>query len=199
MAEQVERAIQELCSGKPILVWNDIQELEADLTASPQTATPETIDFMITHGRGLLGIALPGWRLDQLAIPLFPAQFRDDDDVAFCVSTDLRGVNDPVSSLGRLRTIKALIDPNSKPQDFARPGHVFPLRSKGLDKRKGHTEAGIYICEVAGLYPAAILCEMCSNEHYGMADWDEVQNFAAKHNLVLTTVSALVDVSEKTY
>jgi 3,4-dihydroxy 2-butanone 4-phosphate synthase/GTP cyclohydrolase II len=191
----VEEAIRELRSGRIVVVVDDTdRENEGDLTMAAEMITPEAINFMATHGRGLICLAMTGERLDQLELaPMVPSNSALGG-TAFTVSIDARveGVTTGISAHDRAQTIRAAIDVNSYPEDFARPGHVFPLRARpgGVLERRGQTEAAVDLARLAGLYPAGVICEII-NEDGTMARVPDLVRFCKKHDLMMVTVADL--------
>ncbi len=191
----IESAIKDIRSGGMVIVVDDEdRENEGDLTMAAERVTPEAINFMATHGRGLVCVSLPGQRLDELHIPLMVFENTSPYETAFCVSVEARrGVTSGISAHDRARTIRALVDPKTKPQDLVRPGHVFPLRAKegGTLARAGQTEAALDLSRLAGLYPAGVICEIM-NEDGNMARVPQLVEFAKHHNLRIITVKDLI-------
>ncbi len=165
----IETAIRELKAGRMIVVVDDEdRENEGDLTMAAEMITPEAINFMAIHGRGLIGLAMPGERLDELDLaPMVPGNTALHG-TAFAVSIDLKGhgVTTGISAHDRAQTIRAAVDAGSSPDDFARPGHVFPLRARpgGVLERRGQTEAAVDLAGLAGLYPAGVICEIVNDD-----------------------------------
>jgi 3,4-dihydroxy 2-butanone 4-phosphate synthase / GTP cyclohydrolase II len=191
----VEEVIEEARNGRMvILVDHEDRENEGDLVIPGQMATPDAINFMATHGRGLICLALPGERLDQLGLPLMSAANKSRHETAFTVSIEAReGVTTGISAHDRARTVAVAIDPRSGPQDIATPGHVFPLRARdgGVLVRAGHTEAAVDIARLAGLNPSGVICEIM-NDDGTMARLPDLVAFAQKHNLKIGTISDLI-------
>jgi 3,4-dihydroxy-2-butanone 4-phosphate synthase/GTP cyclohydrolase II len=190
----VETAIREFRAGRMIVVVDDEdRENEGDLTIAAEMVTPEAITFMATHGRGLVCLAMTPERLDELELAPMARDNTALGGTAFTVSIDAKapGMTTGISAHDRAQTIKAAIDPGSVPTDFARPGHVFPLRARagGVMKRRGHTEAVVDLTILAGLYPAGVICEIV-NDDGTMALPDLIQ-FCKKHDLVMVTVADL--------
>ncbi|MGI5129865.1 bifunctional 3,4-dihydroxy-2-butanone-4-phosphate synthase/GTP cyclohydrolase II [Pseudonocardia sp. CA-107938] len=191
----VDRALDELRAGRPVLVVDDEdRENEADLILAAELATPETIAFVIRHTSGLICVAVPDERADQLDLPLMVEHGEDPRQTAFTVSVDLRvGITTGVSAADRAATVRALADPGTQPSDLVRPGHVFPLRARpgGVLKRAGHTESAVDLCRLAGLSPAGVLAEV-TNDDGTMTCGADVRRFADEHGLVLLSVADLV-------
>ena len=157
--------------------------------------TPETIAFTVRHTSGVICVALPGSRLDELHLRPMVTRNEDPKGTAFAVTVDLKGgdVTTGISAADRARTIRALADPAAGPERFCRPGHIFPLRARpgGVLERGGHTEAAVDLARLAGFQPAGGLCEVVRDEDGEMSRWDDLLEFAAEHALVLTTIADL--------
>ena len=191
----VEEALAAIKAGKMIVVVDDEdRENEGDLTMAAEKVTPEAINFMVKHGRGLVCLAMTPERLDELEIPLEVASNSSRRETAMCVSIDAKaGATTGVSAADRARTVEVAIDPRSTARDLARPGHVFPLRAKsgGVLVRSGHTEAAVDLSRIAGLNPAGVICEIM-NENGTMARVPELTKFARKHGLLMITIAELI-------
>lgn len=192
---RIEVALRELRAGRMIVVVDDEErENEGDLTMAAEMVTPDAINFMATHGKGLICLAMDGKRLDELALSPMTQENTALGGTAFSVSIDVRGpdIGTGISSYDRARTIKAATDANSRPEDFGRPGHVFPLRARtgGVLERRGQTEAAVDLATLAGLYPAGVICEIV-NDDGTMARVPDLVKFCKKHNLVMVTVAEL--------
>jgi 3,4-dihydroxy-2-butanone 4-phosphate synthase/GTP cyclohydrolase II len=192
----VEEAIGELTAGRMIVVVDDEdRENEGDLIMAAEKADADAINFMLKHGRGLVCLAMTGERLDALAIGPMTAQNTSSENTAFTTSVDLKGhgVTTGVSAHDRARTIAAMLDPGTRPQSLARPGHLFPLRARGggVLERRGHTEAAVDLARLAGLAPAGVICEIL-NDDGTMARAPELAEFCMRHGLVMITVADLV-------
>src|SRR5262245_12019988 len=191
----VEEAIAAIRAGRMILVVDDEdRENEGDLTMAASAATPEAINFMVKHGRGLVCLAMTPERLDELDIPLEVSDNSSRRETAMCVSIDaVHGTTTGVSAADRARTVQTSIADGTTPRDLARPGHVFPLRARsgGVLVRAGHTEASVDLARIAGLYPAGVICEVM-NEDGTMARVPELTRFARKHRLVMITIADLI-------
>src|SRR5437763_8989537 len=159
----IEEALEDIRQGRMIVVVDDEnRENEGDLTMAGQFVTPEAINFMATHGRGLICLALTGQRCDELGLDLMAAKNETPFETAFTVSIEARdGVTTGISAADRARTIQVAIDPRSRPRDLVQPGHVFPLKAKegGVLERTGQTEAAVDLARLAGLIPAGVICE----------------------------------------
>ncbi|MEN3285005.1 MAG: 3,4-dihydroxy 2-butanone 4-phosphate synthase / cyclohydrolase [Solirubrobacteraceae bacterium] len=177
-----------------IVVDDPDRENEGDLVMAAEFARPTDLNFLATHGRGLICVAMREQRLTELAIPPMVAKPTDPRVTAFHVGVDARvGVTTGISAGDRATTIRALADPESTPDDFNAPGHVFPLayREGGVLRRAGHTEASVDLCRMAGLQPAAIICEI-AGEDGEMARLATLVDFASAHGLRLTTINDLI-------
>ena len=191
----IDAAIRELKAGRMIVVVDDEdRENEGDLTMAAEMITPEAINFMATHGRGLICLAMTGERLDELDLTPMAPDNTAVGGTAFTVSIDLTGdgVTTGISAHDRAKTIRAAIDAGSHPEDFGRPGHVFPLRSRvgGVLERRGQTEAAVDLARLAGLYPAGVICEIV-NDDGTMARVPDLIRFCKTHDLVMITVAEL--------
>jgi 3,4-dihydroxy-2-butanone 4-phosphate synthase/GTP cyclohydrolase II len=191
----IDEAIRELREGRMIVVIDDEdRENEGDLTMAAEMITPETINFMARHGRGLICLAMTDERLQQLQLEPMAPENSALGGTAFTVSIDLigRGVTTGISAYDRAETIRAAVDPNSCAEDFARPGHVFPLRARpgGVLERRGQTEAAVDLSSLAGLEPAGVICEIV-NDDGTMARVPDLISFCKKHGLLMITVADL--------
>ena len=191
----VDEAIRELKAGRMVVVVDDEdRENEGDLTMAAEMVTPETITFMATHGRGLICLAMTGERLDQLELAPMAPHNTALGGTAFTVSIDARGgsVTTGISAQDRAHTIRTAVDASSHPSDFARPGHVFPLRARegGVLERRGQTEAAVDLARLAGLYPAGVICEIV-NDDGTMARVPDLIRFCRTHDLLMITVADL--------
>ena len=177
-----------------VVIDDEDRENEGDLTMAAELVTPEAINFMATHGRGLICLAMPGERLDELDLGVMVPDNTALHSTAFTVSIDLKGhgVSTGISAHDRARTIRAAVDSGSSPDDFARPGHVFPLRARpgGVLERRGQTEAAVDLAGLAGLYPAGVICEIV-NDDGTMARVPDLIRFCKTHGLVMVTVADL--------
>jgi 3,4-dihydroxy 2-butanone 4-phosphate synthase/GTP cyclohydrolase II len=191
----VEDIIEDARNGRMfILVDHEDRENEGDLVIPAQMCTPTAVNFMATHGRGLICLALPGERLDALGLPLMAAANSSRHETAFTVSIEAReGVTTGISAHDRARTVAVAIDPRTGPQDIATPGHIFPLRARdgGVLVRAGHTEAAVDIARLAGLNAAGVICEIM-NEDGSMARLPDLVAFAQRHGLKIGTISDLI-------
>ncbi|MGB3492026.1 MAG: bifunctional 3,4-dihydroxy-2-butanone-4-phosphate synthase/GTP cyclohydrolase II [Elainellaceae cyanobacterium] len=196
--DSIDVALAELKAGRSIVVVDDEnRENEGDVICAAQFATPDMINFMAVEARGLICLAMMGDRLDELDLPLMVSNKADESEqTAFTVSIDAAvhlGVTTGISAEDRARTIQATIDSCTRPSDLRRPGHIFPLRAKegGVLKRAGHTEAGVDLARLAGLYPAGVICEI-QNPDGSMARLPELIEYARHHNLKLISIADLI-------
>ncbi len=191
----IEEAVEDIRSGKMIIIVDDEdRENEGDLVCAAEKVTPEIINFMITHARGLICLPLTEERCDELHLPPQTAENTSSMGTAFTISIEARtGVTTGISAADRAKTILTAVDPKTKPADLARPGHIFPLRAKrgGVLVRVGQTEASVDIARIAGLSPAAAICEIM-NEDGTMARLPQLEVFAGKHDLKIISVADLV-------
>ncbi|MGO7182074.1 3,4-dihydroxy-2-butanone-4-phosphate synthase [Rhizobium brockwellii] len=191
----IEDAVSAIASGKMVVVVDDQnRENEGDIVVAADAVTPETIAFMMTHARGLVCIAMEGERLDALDIPLMVPNNTESHKTAFTVSVDyLNGTTTGISAADRAATVRALVDDRAKADEFARPGHIFPLRAnpRGVLGRPGHTEAAVDLARLAGRIPAGVICEV-ANDDGTMSRLPELTLFAERHNLPLVTIEDLV-------
>lgn len=192
---KVEDALEALALGQMIVVVDDEdRENEGDIIAASQSVTAETIAFMMNHARGLICVAMEGDRLDALDIPLMVPRNTESHKTAFTVSVDyIPGTTTGISASDRAATVRALVDPQAQPDDFARPGHIFPLRAhpNGVVARPGHTEAAVDLCRLAGLEPSGVICEV-AKEDGTMARLPDLLEFAARHEMPLITIADLI-------
>jgi 3,4-dihydroxy 2-butanone 4-phosphate synthase/GTP cyclohydrolase II len=199
----IEKAIEDIRVGRLVAVADDEdREAEGDLVCAAQMVTPELINFMVVHGRGLVCLALTPERCRDLALPQMAEENTDALGTAFTVSIDAAqrfGVTTGISAADRARTIQIAIAPETEPSDLRRPGHVFPLRARpgGVLQRVGHTEASVDLARLAGLHPAGVICEILSDDGT-MMRLPQLEAFAARHELTLITVAQLVAYRLKT-
>jgi 3,4-dihydroxy 2-butanone 4-phosphate synthase / GTP cyclohydrolase II len=191
----IEAAIEELKAGRMIVVVDDDdRENEGDLTIAADMITPQAINFMASHGKGLICLAITNEVSDRLRLQPMTLDNTSRCGTAFTVSIDAkgRGVTSGVSAYDRAQTILAAIDPLSRPADLARPGHVFPLRARksGVLERRGQTEAAVDLARLAGLHPAGVICEIM-NEDGSMARLPDLVRFCIKHDLKMISVADL--------
>ncbi len=191
----VEDIIEDARNGRMfILVDHEDRENEGDLVIPAQMATPDAINFMATHGRGLICLTLTSDRIDALGLPLMASYNSSRHETAFTISIEAReGVTTGISAHDRARTVAVAIDPNASSVDIATPGHVFPLRARdgGVLIRAGHTEAAVDISRLAGLNPSGVICEIM-NDDGSMARLPDLIGFAQKHGLKIGTISDLI-------
>ncbi|MFN8164966.1 MAG: bifunctional 3,4-dihydroxy-2-butanone-4-phosphate synthase/GTP cyclohydrolase II [Bacteroidia bacterium] len=192
----IEEAVADLKAGKVIIVVDDAnRENEGDFITTAENATPEVINFMAKYGRGLICVALTEERCEELQLPLMVAKNTASHETQFTVSVDLLSpkTTTGISASDRSYTIKALIDPQTKPEDLGRPGHIFPLRAKngGVLRRTGHTEATIDLAKLAGAYPAGPLVEIM-NEDGSMARLPDLIQIAQKFDLKIISIEDLI-------
>ena len=191
----VEEAIQQFQAGGMVIVVDDAdRENEGDLTIAADKVTPDDINFMARYGRGLVCLSMTGERLDELDIPMIVSENTSKFETAFAVPIDVKArTTTGISAADRAATIRAAIDPNAKPNDFAKPGHISPLRARdgGVLVRAGQTEASVDLARLADLYPAAVICEIM-NDDGTMARVPDLRKFAEHHKLPMITVEALI-------
>jgi len=191
----VEEAIREVREGRFVIIVDDEdRENEGDLAVAAELVTPEHINFMAKHARGLICVPILGRRLDELRIPMMVPSNTSRHGTAFTVSVDyIHGTTTGISAHDRARTIRALVDPNSRPEDFARPGHIFPLRYQdgGVLVRAGHTEAIVDLARMAGLYPAGVICEMMADDGT-MARLPQLEAFAREHGIKIVSIAQII-------
>jgi 3,4-dihydroxy 2-butanone 4-phosphate synthase / GTP cyclohydrolase II len=191
----IPEAVGAIRRGEIVIVVDDAdRENEGDLIMAAEFATPEKIGFIVRHTSGVIVMPMLGERLDQLELPLMVQHNTEAHRTAFTISVDAaHGTTTGISAADRCTTVRTLIDPDTKPADLLRPGHIFPLRYRegGVLKRAGHTEAGIDLARLAGCYPAAVLCEVV-NPDGSMARLPQLERFAAEHDLKLITIADLI-------
>lgn len=193
----IEDAIEDVKKGKLVIVVDDpCRENEGDLVISAQKATPKAINFMAKHGRGLICMPVVGRRLDELEITQMVSNGkRDSYDTAFTVSIDAKdGITTGISAYDRTRTIRKVIDRNTKPEDIVKPGHIFPLRYRdgGVLVRAGHTEAAVDLAKLCGHYPAGVICEIM-DEDGRMSRMPSLIKFAKRYKLKIITIADLIE------
>lgn len=192
---KIEDAIEAISRGEMVIVVDDEdRENEGDIIAASDSITPQQIAFMMNHARGLVCVAMPGERLDALDIPLMVSRNTESLKTAFTVSVDyIPGTTTGISAADRAKTVRALVSEESRPEDFARPGHIFPLRAnpQGVLGRTGHTEAAVDLCRLAGKYPCGTICEV-ANDDGTMARLPQLEVFAERHGLLVVTIKDLV-------
>ncbi len=197
----IEEAIEDLRRGRIVVVCDDeTRENEGDLTMAAQFATPEAVNFMAKHARGLICLALTAERCDELGLDLMAAKNESPFQTAFTISVEAReGVTTGISAADRARTIQVAIDPHSKPEDLVQPGHVFPLKARdgGVLERAGQTEAAVDLARLAGLIPAGVICEVM-NEDGTMARVPDLVPYCEQHGLKMITVADLIAYRRRT-
>ncbi len=197
----VEEALEDIRAGRMVVVCDaEDRENEGDLTLAAQFATPENINFMAREARGLICLALTSQRCDELGLDLMAAKNESSFETAFTVSVEAReGVTTGISAHDRAHTIQVAIDPRARPRDLVQPGHVFPLkaRSGGVLERTGQTEAGVDLARLAGLIPAAVICEIM-NDDGTMARVKDLTPYCARHGLKMITVADLIAYRRRT-
>jgi 3,4-dihydroxy 2-butanone 4-phosphate synthase/GTP cyclohydrolase II len=197
---RIEDAIQELQAGGMIIVVDDAdRENEGDFVMAAEKVSPEAINFMATHGRGIICMPCEGARLDELRIPLMVAAKEGTHDTAFAVSIDAKGTTTTgTSAYDRSATIRAVCDPNTRAEDISMPGHVFPLRAHvgGVLKRAGHTEAAVDLARLAGLTPSGVICEIMHPDGT-MARLPELHRVAEEHGLKIISIASLIEHRRK--
>ena len=195
--DSIPDALAAIRNGSCVVVVDDEQrENEGDIICAAQFATPEAINFMATEARGLICLAMEGTRLDELDLPLMVDRNTDANETAFTVSIDAgreHGVSTGISAEDRARTIQVALQPDTRPQDLRRPGHIFPLRARkgGVLKRAGHTEAAVDLAQLAGLTPAGVICEI-QNPDGSMARLAELRQYASHWGLKLISIADLI-------
>ena len=191
---KIEDAVAALAKGGMIVVVDDEdRENEGDIIIASEKITPEAVAFMMTQARGLICVAMEGERLDALDIPLMVPNNTEYLKTAFTVSVDvIHGTTTGISAADRAATVRALLDESSKAEDFARPGHIFPLRAhpEGVLGRPGHTEAAVDLARLAGLQASGVICEV-ANDDGTMSRLPELREFCLKHQLPLITIADL--------
>ncbi len=199
--DKVADAIEALRAGELIIVVDDeSRENEGDLIGAAEKVTPQMINFMATHGRGLICVSLAEERLQELDLPPMVARNTARMGTPFAVSVDaIQGTTTGISAFDRSATVQALIDPQSRPDDLARPGHIFPLRAApgGVLRRAGHTEASLDLARLSGMTPAGVLCEVL-NDDGSMARLPELRQVATRHGLKLISVADLIAYRRRT-
>ncbi len=195
----IEEAIEDIKQGKMIIVVDDEdRENEGDLLMAAEKVTPEAVNFMAKYGRGLVCMPIDGHRLDELDIPQMVEHNTDSLQTAFTVSIDAVETTTGISAHERAFTVQKVLDPDAKASDFKRPGHIFPLEAKkgGVLKRAGHTEAAVDLANLAGLYPAGVICEVMA-EDGTMARIPQLMKFVKEHDLKIVTIADLIAYRRK--
>jgi 3,4-dihydroxy 2-butanone 4-phosphate synthase/GTP cyclohydrolase II len=192
----IPEAVEEIRRGRMVLVVDDAdRENEGDFIMAAEACTPEDVNFMVTHGRGIVCLPCAAWRLDELGIPQMVTDTTDGHEAAFTVSIDFRhGTTTGTSAHDRAITAKAVTEPEVVPRDFQKPGHVFPLRAKdgGVLRRAGHTEAAVDLATMAGMFPAGVICEVM-NEDGTMARMPALIRVAQEHGMTLISIADLIE------
>jgi 3,4-dihydroxy 2-butanone 4-phosphate synthase / GTP cyclohydrolase II len=198
---RIEDAVEAFRTGAMVIVVDDEdRENEGDLTIAAEKVTPEVINFMAKYGRGLICLSMTPERIDELEIPLMVSQNTSRFETGFCVTIEAKGrTTTGISAADRAATVLTAIDPATRPSDLARPGHMFPLRSRtgGVLVRAGQTEAAVDLARIAGLYPAGVICEVM-NEDGTMARVPDLIDYCAKHDLKMVTVADLIAYRRRT-
>ncbi|MCK8823608.1 bifunctional 3,4-dihydroxy-2-butanone-4-phosphate synthase/GTP cyclohydrolase II [Fuchsiella alkaliacetigena] len=192
--DDIEAAIEDIKAGKMVIVVDDEdRENEGDLVMAASKTTPEDINFMVTHARGLVCMPIIGERLEELEFPQMVSRNSDPHGTAFTVSVDHKDTETGISAYERCKTVREIINEEAEPDDFNRPGHIFPLRAKegGVLRRAGHTEAAVDLAKLAGLYPAGVICEIMKDDGK-MARVPELIDFAEEHQMKIITIADLI-------
>ncbi len=190
----IDEALEEIKAGRIVVVVDDPdRENEGDFVVAAEKVTPEAINFMATHGRGLICMPVVADRLDQLGIPPMVPEKAETHETAFAISIDLSAGGTGISAHERAATVRHVLDPDAQPEDFRKPGHIFPLRAQrgGVLKRAGHTEAAVDLSRLAGLYPGAVICEIM-NADGTMARLPELEAVARDHGLKIISIADLI-------
>ncbi|GAC1416289.1 MAG: bifunctional 3,4-dihydroxy-2-butanone-4-phosphate synthase/GTP cyclohydrolase II [Actinomycetota bacterium] len=200
MFATIEEALIEIRAGRCVIVVDDAErENEGDFVMAADKVTPEAINFMATHGRGLICMPIVGERLDELGIPPMVPEMAMTHETAFAISIDLSDGGTGISAHDRASTVIKVLDPHARPEDFRKPGHIFPLRSQpgGVLRRAGHTEASVDLARMAGTYPAGVICEIMNTDGT-MARLPELIEVAREHNLKLISIADLIAYRRRT-
>lgn len=196
MVASIQEILDDLTAGKMVvLVDDESRENEGDVVVAASHITPDTINFMAQHCRGLICLALPKEHSEQLALPMMAQQNHSHFGTNFLVSIEAaQGVTTGISAADRAKTIQVAVNPDAKPSDIVMPGHIFPIRAEagGVLVRAGHTEAGCDLTRMAGLFPAAVICEIM-NDDGSMARFPELEKFADKHDIKIGTIESLIE------
>jgi 3,4-dihydroxy 2-butanone 4-phosphate synthase/GTP cyclohydrolase II len=197
---EIEEIIAAIGRGELVIMVDDEdRENEGDLIFAAEAADPQKMGFVLRHSSGIICLPIEGERLDQLEVPMMVARNTDIRRTAFTVSIDVtEGTTTGISAADRTRTVLAVLDPDTRPEDLARPGHMYPLRYEpgGVLKRAGHTEAGVDLARLAGMYPAAVLAEVM-NDDGTVAILPDLQKFAEAHGLLIGTIADLIAFRRK--
>ncbi|MFC1643478.1 bifunctional 3,4-dihydroxy-2-butanone-4-phosphate synthase/GTP cyclohydrolase II [Chlamydiota bacterium] len=198
--DPIEQAIDDIANGKMVVITDDEdRENEGDIVCAAEKVTPEIINFMAKHGRGLICLPILGQRLDDLGIRQMVEMNRDTYNTAFSVSVDAKhGITTGISAKDRAQTIKVIIDPSSSSVDIVMPGHIFPLRAKegGVLTRAGHTEAAVDLAKLAGLFPSGVICEIM-NDDGSMARFEDLVKFKKEHSLTMCSIGQIISYRRK--
>jgi len=193
---KIKEAITDIKAGKFVIVMDDEKrENEGDLVIAADKASPENINFMLKHGRGLICMPVIGKRLDELKLPQMVMPNSHTGHCAFTISIDaVKGTTTGVSAFDRAATVRAVLDSRTKPDELRRPGHMFPLRYQdgGVLVRQGHTEASVDLAMLAGLYPAAVICEIL-DEDGRVAKYERLMEFSKKHSIRIVSINDLIE------
>ena len=196
MGVAIPEALEELRQGNFIILYDDKErENEGDLLLAAEKATPEKLNFMLKEGRGIMCMPVDGKRLDELAIPLMVSENTDKFRTPFTITIDAReGITTGVSVHDRMKTLKVVLDPQSKPEDLVRPGHMFPLRAaqNGTLDRKGHTDAAVDLMKLAGMKPVAVIAEIM-NDNGEMAQSADLEKFSQRHHIKIANVADVIE------
>ncbi|RDW17240.1 3,4-dihydroxy-2-butanone-4-phosphate synthase [Oceanobacillus chungangensis] len=199
MIHTIEEALIDLKNGKPIIVVDDEnRENEGDFVALSDKATPEVINFMITHGKGLVCVPIEADHAENIGLPMMVDKSTDPLGTAFTVSIDHNDTTTGISAYERSITIQALVDPKAKISDFKQPGHMFPLIAKkgGVLTRPGHTEAAVDLARLSGTFPSGVICEII-NEDGTMARLPELITMAKEFDVKIITIADLIEYRKK--
>lgn len=197
----IDEALEDIAKGRMVILADDEdRENEGDLCMAAEKVTPEAVNFMAKHGRGLICLSLTPERVKELELPMMTSENTAPFGTAFTVSIEAKkGVTTGISAADRATTIRTAIDPRTKPEDIVRPGHVFPLRARpgGVLQRAGQTEGSVDLARLAGLYPAGVICEIM-NDDGTMARVPELMEFSKRHNLRVVTIKDLIKYRMRT-
>ncbi|MFH0947406.1 MAG: bifunctional 3,4-dihydroxy-2-butanone-4-phosphate synthase/GTP cyclohydrolase II [Elusimicrobiota bacterium] len=197
----IKEAIKDFKEGNAVIIVDDpTRENEGDIVYACEKITPEKINFMAKEGRGLICIAMEGKRLDELKLHPMVTSSTEIKEAAFTISVDAKkGITTGISAHDRAQTVKTIINPKTKPDDLIKPGHIFPLRCKegGVLVRAGHTESGVDIAKISGLYPSSVICEIM-NEDGTMARMSHLLEFSKKHKLKIITIAQIIEYRRQT-
>src|SRR5512147_2307215 len=196
MIDRIEAALEDIRQGRMIILVDDEdRENEGDLTMAAEKVTPEAINFMARHGRGLICLTMTDERIQQLNLPMMVSENRSSMGTAFTVSIEARhGVTTGISAQDRAVTIRTAVGKDTRPEDLVSPGHVFPLKARrgGVLVRTGQTEGSVDLARLAGMEPAGVICEIMKEDGM-MARMPDLEKFAAQHGLLIVTIADLID------